>query len=317
MDVCKYSGEICHGFLQRLISKGNSSYESGRAQYHLKALQAIFQGPFSKKEVGHVISEQENYHCISSVLSTIENEMNGRYDHIYLSACLTKFSKLLNEIRFEEYTSSWHYFGQHTSWYHSYHPYEHRKRIKTNSAGRIEQKVSILLEMHWHVFILNQLMRYKMLDIYHFADDHSHSSSLTLRYETWVIDIDNVDDDLFGATGTVQSCYRWLVSPTELYYVAAVHYRQMVGELTHFALLQYHGAERTLFRTFYASVLSVESSSLYSYIEVGDVTAQVDYFDWSGTSVELKCFTFQSFVNDIINANLTSVWINNLFLLQQ
>ena len=68
---------------------------------------------------------------------------------------------------------------------------------------------------------------------------------------------------------------------------------------------------------FYASVLSVESSSLYSYIEVGDVTAQVDYFDWSGTSVELKCFTFQSFVNDIINANLTSVWINNLFLLQQ
>ena len=92
------------GFLQRLISKGNSSYESGRAQYHLKALQAIFQGPFSKKEAGHVISEQENYHCISSVLNTIENEMNGRYDHIYLSACLTKFSKLLNEIRFEEYT---------------------------------------------------------------------------------------------------------------------------------------------------------------------------------------------------------------------
>lgn len=292
-----------------LLAAGNDSSDLGRAQYHLEALHDDAQKflRYCDRKVGHTISEVEKWHYLIVLFRKMPKTINGVQNSTYLSACLTSCSRMLNELRFDIYFD-WSSFTRNPL-----------SRIMVNSLRlRLdsEEEILLLLKIHWHVFILDQLIRRNMIDLYHFAYISSHSSSLTLPHEVTVIHIDEfdiVDDEQHNTAARLLIYPRWILTRIEFETFRRMRIRRLLESAR-----QYQEIERTLFAAFYAAVLNSESDSQFSYIHVGvdkalALSRLLNVTNPDESRVQLQLFTFQSFVNDG-EVRLTKLESSKLFL---
>jgi hypothetical protein len=278
----------------------NNFSDLGRAQYHLEAIHDAYQmlRRYYENQVGHTVSDIEKQYLVWNLFSKMPKTINFGQDTAYLSAYLTKCSRVLNELRFDIYFR-WSSFTSR--------PHTRTMRMVNGLRLDSEHEISLLLKIHWHIFVLDQLIRRNMIDLYHFGYVSSSHISITLPYEVIVINIDDFDssdDEQLNTVTLLLKCPRWIQTRIEFDYAVAEYIRQMrIVRLLENAGRLYNEIERTLSTAFCAAVLNSESSTQFSYIHVGvdmalEFSSLLSFMNPNDARIQLQPFTFHSFIHD-------------------
>ena len=143
----------------------NTAGSLGRFQYHLEAIQNKLEN-YQWNRIGHTVTEVDDDHYVSRLLTTIEDKINSGHDISF---------REFNTLRFTVYVSRICSIRDST-------------RIHRRITTSIEKDLLLLFEMHWHFSALDQLIR--CMDLHRFADVPTRSPSLTLPDQ-----VENNDDE--------------------------------------------------------------------------------------------------------------------------